>query len=67
MVIHKYLEVYGSSKESFADAANRAVKEASKTVRGIHSGEVTKIHFKVKNNKIVEYNSSLKLAFEVER
>ncbi len=67
MVIHKYLEVYGSSKESFADAANRAVKEAAKTIRGIDSGEVTKIHFKVKNNKIVEYNSSLKLAFEVER
>jgi len=67
MVVHKYVEVYGSSKESFADAANSAVKDASKTIRGIDSGEVTQLHFKVKNNKIVEYNSSLKLAFEVER
>ncbi len=67
MVVHKYVEVYGSSKKSFADAADTAVRDAAKTIRGIDSGEVMRLHFKVKNNKIVEYNSSLKLAFEVER
>ncbi len=67
MGVHKYVEVYGSSKQSFADAANTAVNEASRTVRGIDSGEVTHLHFKVKKDKIVEYNASIKLAFEVER
>ncbi len=30
----KIIEVIGTSKDSFAKAAERAVKEASKTVRG---------------------------------
>jgi flavin-binding protein dodecin len=35
----KVIEIVGASKESFAKAAENAVTEAAKTVRGVTSGE----------------------------
>lgn len=67
MSVRKYIEVDGSSKKSFADAASKAVSGAAKTVRGLESGEVARLHFQVKNGRVVEYNASVKLAFVVKR
>lgn len=59
-------EMVGSSPTSWSDAAARAVKTASKTVRNIRSIEVVRSTARVENGEIVEYQVELKLAFEYE-
>ncbi|MEZ5319011.1 MAG: dodecin family protein [Vicinamibacterales bacterium] len=65
MAIHKVIEVLSQSDESWEDAAARAVKDASKTVKGIKSVYVEHMEAVVKNNKIVQFRINAKITFEV--
>lgn len=65
--IAKVITVIGSSPESFAKAADAAVAEAAKTVRGIHGAHVTSMSAVVDNDKITEFRTTVDIAFEVER
>lgn len=65
--IAKVITVIGSSPESFAKAADAAVREAAKTVRGIHGAHVTSMSAVVENDRISEYRTTVDIAFEVER
>jgi hypothetical protein len=65
--IAKVITVIGSSPESFAKAADAAVQEAAKTVRGIHGAHVTSMSAVVENDHISEYRTTVDIAFEVER
>jgi len=66
MAVYKIIEVVGISKKSFADAANNAVKEAAKSVRGIRRAEVSKFDIKVENNKVVAYRAEVRISFELD-
>jgi dodecin len=61
----KVIELIGTSKESWEDAANNAVKEAQETVSGITGVEVVAQTGRVENGVIVEFRANLKLAFIV--
>jgi flavin-binding protein dodecin len=63
----KVVELIGTSTKSWEDAAASAIKEAAETVKGITGLEVSAQTAKVKNNKIVEYRTTVKIAFLVER
>jgi flavin-binding protein dodecin len=65
--IAKVITIIGSSPESFAKAADVAVQEAAKTVRGIHGAHVTSMSAVVENDRISEYRTTVDIAFEVER
>jgi dodecin len=65
--IAKVITIIGSSPESFAKAADAAVREAAKTVRGIHGAHVTSMSAVVENDRISEYRTTVDIAFEVER
>jgi flavin-binding protein dodecin len=67
MTIVKIIELIGSSPNSWSEAAQNAVSEAAKTVKNIKGVHVRRCTAKVKNNKIVEYNADVKIAFIVER
>ena len=67
MTIVKIIELIGSSPNSWSEAAQNAVTEAAKTVKNIKGVHVRRCTAKVKNNKIVEYNADVKIAFIVER
>jgi flavin-binding protein dodecin len=45
----------GSSPDGGLEAADKAVKEAAKTIKNIKSLHVKRCTAKVENNKIVEY------------
>lgn len=62
----KIIEVIGSSEKSWEDAAEKAVADASKSVRGIVGLDVINQTAKVENGKITRFKTTLKLAFEVE-
>lgn len=63
----KVIELIGSSKKGWQDAANNAVKEAARTLRNIKGIDMLKCTAKVKNGQIVEYRSVVKVAFLVDR
>ena len=69
MSVGKILELVGSSKKGWEDAAQVAIAEATKTIDGIRGLEVTDMTARVdsKTGKIQEYRVCVKLAFSVER
>lgn len=67
MVVYKIIDIVGVSDKSFADAANNAVIEAAKTVRGIKRAEVVKLDLKVENDQVTKYRAEVKISFEIEK
>ena len=65
--IAKVIRIIGSSPESFAMAAQSAVEEASKTVRGITGADVVTMSAVVEGERITEYRTTVDIAFAVER
>ncbi len=65
--IAKVITIIGSSPESFAKAADAAVQEASKTLRGISGADVISMSAVVEDNKITEFRTTVNIAFAVER
>jgi dodecin len=65
--IAKVITVIGQSPESFAKAADAAVQEASKTLRGIHGVDVVSMSALVENDRISMYRTTVNIAFAVER
>jgi flavin-binding protein dodecin len=63
----KVITVVGTSPESFAKAAEVAVREAAKTLRGIRGADVVSMTVKVENDQVVEYRTTVNIAFELER
>jgi len=67
MGIYKIIDIVGTSKKSFSDAAKNAITEAAKTVRKIRRAEVTKFDVKIENDKVALYRAEMKISFEIER
>ena len=65
--VAKVVTIIGSSPESFAKAADAAVQEASKTVRGISGAHVISMSADVENDRISQYRTTVNIAFAVER
>ena len=65
MPIVKVIEVIAGSENSFDEAVNNALKEASESVDNIKSIYVQEMKAQVKNNKIVSYGVNAKVSFEV--
>ena len=65
--IVKVITVIGSSPESFAKAADAAVQEAAKTVRGITGASVVSMSAVVEDERISAYRTTVNIAFAIER
>ena len=62
----KMIEVIGTSKDSFAKAAENAVAEAAKTVRGIKWAHVDSLEMQLEGAKVVVYRAATKIYFDIE-
>jgi flavin-binding protein dodecin len=65
--VAKVVTIIGSSPESFAKAADAAVQEAAKTLRGIKGADVISMSANVENDRITTYKTTVNIAFAVER
>ena len=65
--IAKVVTIIGSSPESFAKAADAAVQEAAKTLRGISGAHVESMSAIVENDRISEDRTTVNIAFKIER
>jgi dodecin len=65
-VTQKVIEIVGTSKDSFARASEAAVKEASKTVRGIKWAHVESLDMALDGKKVLQYRATVKIYFDIE-
>jgi flavin-binding protein dodecin len=65
--VAKVVTIIGSSPESFAKAADTAVREAAKTLRGITGADVVSMSAVVEGDHISEYRTTVNIAFGLER
>jgi dodecin len=61
------IDVVGTSKESFAKAAENAVAEAAKTVRGMRWARVAELEMELDGKKIAQYRATTKIYFDIEK
>jgi len=66
MSIVKVVEVIAESEKSWRDAADKAVKEASKSVRNIKHIYIEHMQGIVEDNEIVKYRVNAKISFVVD-
>ncbi len=62
----KVIEIIGVSKESFAKAAENAISEAAKTVRGMKWARVHEFEMALDGKKITEYRANTRIYFDVQ-
>jgi len=55
------------SPRSFADAAARAVKAASETVRGMKWARVSEFEMELDGEKVKSYRATVRIYFDVQR
>jgi flavin-binding protein dodecin len=65
--IAKVITIIGQSPDGFAEAAQVAVTEASKTLRGISGAHVKSMSADVEGDRITMFRTTVDIAFAVER
>jgi flavin-binding protein dodecin len=66
MAVLKVIELLSSSPTSWEDATQKAVQQASKTLKNIKSVYVQEQSATVKEGKVSEFRVNLKITFELE-
>jgi len=64
--VYRVIDVIGTSKTSWEDAAKNAVETASKSLRDIRVAEVAQMDVKVEDGKVVAFRTRLQLSFKYE-
>ena len=63
---YKIIEVVGTSKKSFEDAAKNAVETSAKSLRDLRVAEITKLDMKVEEGKVTAYRARVSISFKYE-
>ncbi|MFC2056739.1 dodecin family protein [Chloroflexota bacterium] len=64
--VYKFIELVGTSTESWEKAAASAVGRASQTLRDIRIAEIEKLDMHIEDGKIAAYRAKVKLSFKIQ-
>jgi flavin-binding protein dodecin len=64
--VYKFIELVGTSSQSWEKAAAAAVNQASKSVRDLRVAEIGQLDVAIENGKIKSYRAKVKLSFKYE-
>jgi dodecin len=67
MAVIKTIDLVGVSTESWRDAAQQALAEAAKTIRGIEGMDILETSATVDQGAISEYLTHVRIRFRIER
>jgi dodecin len=67
MAVIKTIDLVGVSNESWRDAAQQALQDAGKTLRGIEGMDVLETSATVNGSEITEYHTHVRIKFRIER
>jgi dodecin len=62
-VVYKFVEIVGTSRTSWADAARNGVMVASRTLRDLRVAEVDKLDMKIEGGELI-YRAKLNVSFK---
>ena len=63
----KVIEIVARQRRAFAKAAENAVAETAKTVRGMKWARVAEFEMLLDGKKIAEYRATTRIYFDIER
>jgi dodecin len=64
--VYKFIELVGTSKTSWEEAARNAVERASKTLRDTRVAEIKELDMRLDDGKVVLYRATVRLSFKYE-
>ena len=64
--VYKFIELVGTSTESWERAAAAAVELASKSLRDLRVAEIIQLDMTIEDGKIQTYRAKVKLSFKYE-
>ena len=62
--VYRVTEIIGTSRNSWEEAAKKAVETAGRTLRDLRVAEVSQLDMKVENGKVVAYRARVSLSFK---
>ena len=65
--IYRVTDLVGTSKTSWEDAVKNAVQTASKSLRDLRVGEVTRLDVTIDKGKVTSYRARLNVSFKYEK
>lgn len=66
MSVYKMIEVIGTSKTSWEEAARVAIETAGESLRDLRVAEITKLDVRLDDGEIVEYRARVMISFKFE-
>ena len=67
MAVIKTIDLVGVSDKGWDDAAKQALAEASKTIRGIETMDVLGTSAVVRDGRVAEFHTQIRISFRIER
>jgi len=64
--VYKFIELVGTSDESWEKAAKVAVETAGKTLRDLRIAEIVTLDMQIENGEVALYRAKVKLSFKYE-
>lgn len=64
---YKVVEIIGSSKKSWRDAADKAFESVATRLEDIRIAEVKELDVRIEKGKIVEYRAKLSVSFKFDK
>ena len=65
--VYKFIELVGTSPESWEKAASVAVEMAARTLRDLRIAEVVEQDVQIENGKVAFYRTKIKVSFKIEK
>lgn len=66
MSVFKRIELVGTSQESWEDAAEQAVNNASESLRDLRVAEVDELDMVIEDGRVQAYRARVKVSFKYE-
>ena len=62
--VYKIIELVGTSKKSWEEAAKNAVETAAKSLKDLRIAEIVKLDMQIDKNKVVAYRARVNVSFK---
>ncbi|MFO8011112.1 MAG: dodecin family protein [Dehalococcoidia bacterium] len=62
--VYKFIELVGTSSESWEKAATAAVEAAGKSLKDLRIAEITELDLQMENGKVSSYRAKVKVSFK---
>ncbi len=62
--VYKVIELVGTSRDSWEDAARNAVEAAGRSLKNLRVAEIGKLDMKVDDGKVIAFRAKVSLSFK---